>query len=78
MYYHANQSLNNMLKAEKEGYDACIIGCSLDVGMDVIREMLSIPVVAIGHAILTAEIFMDCQCLGEHRFGAIQIAAVLI
>ena len=50
MYYHANQGLNNMLKAEKEGYDAVVIGCSLDVGMDYAREMLSIPVIGIAHA----------------------------
>ena len=50
MTYHSSQMLNQMLKAEKEGYDAFVIGCSFDVGMDEGREMLSIPVVGIAHA----------------------------
>jgi len=36
-----------MLKAEKEGYDAFVIGCTLDSGLEEGREMLSIPVVGI-------------------------------
>ena len=52
LYNYAGQGLNNMLKAEKEGYDAIVIGCSYDVGMDEGREMLNIPVVAITHASL--------------------------
>lgn len=67
-YYHTNQCLNNMLKAEKEGYDAFIIGCSSDVGMDEGREMLSIPVVGIGHnsfymAAMLGELFAIVTCL---------------
>jgi len=50
MYYHQSQILKNMLRAEKEGYDAFVIGCSFDPVMDEGREMLSIPVVSIAHA----------------------------
>ena len=49
-YYHTSQLINNMLKAEREGYDAVVIGCSLDAGLEEGREMLSIPVVGIAHA----------------------------
>ncbi len=49
MYFHKAQVMNNMLKAEKEGYDAFVIGCTFDSGMDEGREMLSIPVVGISH-----------------------------
>ncbi len=47
MYYHKAQVFNNMLRAEKEGYDAFVIGCSLDVGLEEGREMLSIPVLGV-------------------------------
>lgn len=46
-YYHKIQVLNNMLRAEKEGYDAFVIGCTFDGGLEEGREMLSIPVVGI-------------------------------
>jgi len=47
MYYHVSQLLNNMLKAEKEGYDAFVIGCTYDTALAEGREILSIPVVGI-------------------------------
>lgn len=50
MYFHKAQVMNNMLKAEKEGFDAFVIGCTYDGGMEEGREMLSIPVVGITHA----------------------------
>jgi allantoin racemase len=46
-YFHKVQMLNNMLKAEKEGFDAFAIGCTSDTGLEEGREMLSIPVVGI-------------------------------
>ncbi len=46
-YYQKIQSLNNMLRAEKEGYDAFVIGCTLDVGLDEGKSMIDIPVVGI-------------------------------
>ena len=47
MYYHKSQMLNHMLKAEKEGYDAFVIGCTYDGGLEEGRELLSMPVVGI-------------------------------
>ena len=52
LYNYASQGLNNMFQAEREGYDAVVIVCSYDVGMDEGREMLNIPVVSITHASL--------------------------
>lgn len=49
MYYHKSQVFNSMLKAEKEGFDAFVIGCSLDVCMEEGREMLNIPVLSVTH-----------------------------
>lgn len=46
-YYHKIQVLNNMLRAEKEGYDVFAIGCTSDTGLEEGREMLGIPVVGI-------------------------------
>jgi len=52
MYYHSSQFINNMLRAEKEGYDAFVIGCSFDTGLEPGRELLSIPVIGITQASL--------------------------
>ena len=49
-YFNTSQIINNMLKAQNEGYDAVVIGNSLDVGLEEGREMLSIPIVGIAHA----------------------------
>jgi Asp/Glu/hydantoin racemase len=49
-YYQKIQFLNNMLRAEKEGYDAIVIGCTLDLAMEEGRSMLDIPVVGISEA----------------------------
>jgi allantoin racemase len=46
-YFHKIQMLNNMLKAEKEGYDVVVIGCTSDTGLEEGREMLNIPVAGI-------------------------------
>ena len=46
-YYHKVQMLNNMLRAEKEGFDVVAIGCTSDTGLEEAREMLNIPVVSI-------------------------------
>jgi len=49
-YYQNIQSLNNMLRAEKEGYDAFVIGCTLDVGLEEGKSMVNIPVVGISES----------------------------
>jgi len=50
MYYHKNQCVNNMLKAEKEGYDVFVLGCSEDPALTEGRGLISIPVVGISQA----------------------------
>ncbi len=60
MYYHSSQFLNNMLKAEAEGYDAFVIGCSFDERVDEGRELLNMPVIGIGQAnLFLASMFGD-------------------
>ena len=49
-YYQNIQSLNAMLRAQEEGYDAFVIGCTLDVGLEEGKSMLDIPVVGISEA----------------------------
>ena len=46
-YYQNVQTLNNMHRAQAEGYDAFVIGCTLDVGLAEGKSMLDIPVVGI-------------------------------
>lgn len=46
-YYQNVQTLANMRRAEAEGYDAFVIGCTLDVGLHEGKSMLDIPVVGI-------------------------------
>jgi len=46
-YYQNVQTLNNMLRAQQEGYDAFVVGCTLDVAVAEGKSMLDIPVVGI-------------------------------
>ena len=46
-YYQNIETLNNMHRAQREGYDAFVIGCTLDVGLAEGRSLLDIPVVGI-------------------------------
>ncbi len=55
--------------AHAEGYDAVIIGASVDPGLAAAREMLDIPVVGITEAALHA------ACLLGGRIGAIVMSA---
>ena len=48
-YYHVSQLFNNMVKAEREGYDAFIVGNTLDFGWEEGRGLVSIPVLGISH-----------------------------
>lgn len=49
-YYQNVQVLQNMRTAQQQGYDAFVIGCTLDVGLLEGRSMLDIPVVGISEA----------------------------
>ncbi len=42
--------LDEVKKAEKEGFDACVIGCAGDAGVDVAKEISKIPVIGPGES----------------------------
>jgi len=49
-YYQNVQVLRNMKLAQEQGFDAFVIGCTLDVGLFEGRSMLDIPVIGISEA----------------------------
>lgn len=49
-YYQNVQSMKNMVRAQEEGYDAFVIGCTLDVALAEGKSMLDIPIVGISEA----------------------------
>lgn len=49
-YFQNAQVLANMRRAEQEGYDAFVIGCTLDVGLYEGRSLLDMPIVGISEA----------------------------
>ncbi len=46
-YYQNAQVLENMRRAQAEGYDAFVLGCTLDPGLAEGKSMLDIPIVGI-------------------------------
>jgi allantoin racemase len=66
-YLSIPASIRRAVELEQEGWDALILGCYGDPGLDAFRELLSIPVIGPGEA--TA--FMAAS-LG-HRFSIITI-----
>jgi len=46
-YYQNSQMITNMLRAQKEGYDAFVLGCTLDPALGEGRSILDIPIVGI-------------------------------
>lgn len=50
--FAAQELVKESIKAEKEGFDAIIIYCFSDVGIDAIRENVSIPVIGPGETTL--------------------------
>ncbi len=49
-YYEKSQIINNIVRAEREGYDVVAIGCTLDVGLEEGRSLVNIPVVSIAES----------------------------
>ncbi len=49
-YFQNVQILRNMRKAQEQGFDAFVIGCTLDVGLQEGRSMLEMPVIGINEA----------------------------
>ena len=52
--FAAAEMVKESIRAEKEGYDAIVIYCFSDVGIDAIRENVSIPVIGPGEVSLAA------------------------
>ncbi len=64
-YMHVAQVIEKGLQAEREGYDAFVIGGTLDPGAVYIRELMDIPVAFIGESSFYA------ACLLAPKFSVI-------
>lgn len=51
--FAAAELVKESIKAEKEGFDAIVIYCFSDVGLDAVRENVSIPVIGPGETTLS-------------------------
>jgi len=56
------ETIQHVLEAEQKGYDAVIIGCSLDIGLKESRELAKIPVVS------SMEAAMYASCMMARKF----------
>ncbi len=68
----ASQVIGNALQAEKEGYDAFVLGHFQEPGLLEIRSSVDIPVIALGEANLLAALSMG------QRIGLVTIDPVFI
>jgi Asp/Glu/hydantoin racemase len=68
----ASQVIRNALQAEKEGYDAFVLGHFQEPGLLEIRSSVDIPVVALGEANLLAALSMG------QRIGLVTIDPIFI
>jgi len=64
--------IDGIIDAEKQGYDAAIIGCGNDPGLQQARQAVDIPVVG------PTEAGMLLACMLGHKFGVITVADELI
>src|SRR5262249_36352562 len=64
-YLHVAQIIENALRAEREGYDAFVIGGMRDLGYEEFREVVTIPVAFGGEPTSPA------ACMLARRFGVI-------
>ncbi|MCC7486004.1 MAG: hypothetical protein IT529_13610 [Burkholderiales bacterium] len=67
-YHDTKEVLYNALRAEKEGYDAFLIGNITDAGLDAARELVNIPVLGL------SETSMHVASLMAPKFGLVAIA----
>jgi len=61
------QIINQLIKSEKDGYDAAVIGCYCDPGLREARGVLNIPVVGLSEAAM-----MFAQTIGG-RFACVTV-----
>lgn len=71
-YLSIPATVRRAIELEEEGYDAIILGCYGDPGLDALRELVSIPVIGPGEA--TA---LMAASLG-HRFSIITVTESVI
>lgn len=69
---NAMAMVDKIIQAEREGYDAAIIGCALDPGLEIARSAVDIPVVGLGEASL-----LLAQMVGK-RFAVVTVAELSI
>ena len=73
--FAAAEMVKESIRAEKEGYDAIVIYCFSDVGIDAIRENVRIPVIGPGETSLAAA-SMICNRFTVLTSESINMAAV--
>lgn len=61
------ETLEKVVEAERNGYDAVIIGCFDDPGLQEARELVNIPVIGPG------ETCMHIACMLGHKFSIITV-----
>ncbi|WNC12302.1 aspartate/glutamate racemase family protein [Brevibacillus brevis] len=63
------QVIHAIIEAEKEGFDAVVVGCFFDTGVQEAREMVDIPVVGINEFSLSlaAQMGERCAIVGLHE-----------
>ena len=61
------ETLEKIVEAERNGYDAVIIGCFDDPGLQEARELVSIPVIGPG------ETCMHIACMLGHKFSIVTV-----
>jgi len=67
-YHDTREVLQNAIRAEKEGFDAFLIGNITDAGLDTARELLNIPVLGL------SETSLHVASLMAPSFGLVAIA----
>jgi allantoin racemase len=65
--FHDTQIIENVRRAEREGFDAVIIGVLQDPGLAVARSVVDIPVIGYG------EVSMLTACMHGSRFAFVAI-----
>jgi len=61
------ETLEKVVEAERKGYDAVIIGCFDDPGLQEARELVNIPVIGPG------ETCMHIACMLGHKFSIVTV-----
>lgn len=64
-FLNTQQILENLLRAQREGFDAVAIGCGMDPGLEEAREILDIPVFSL------SETGMLIACMLGRKFTVI-------